>query len=240
MKEFLPQPSLQPQAQPPPVCLGWPLLLAGTLVRRYKRFIADVELEDGTQVRAHCPNPGRMTGCADPGRPVYLSVHDQPHRKLKYTWEMIEMPSSLVGVNALVPNRLAARAIEAGAIGPLAGYRDLATERPMGRSSRVDLELSSPGRRTCLVEVKSCTLVDGATALFPDAVTARGLRHARELAAALDEGCRAVILFIIQRMDAMRFSPADTIDPAWGEGLRRAAEAGVEVLAWDTVLTRER
>ncbi len=152
--------------------LPWPQLISGTLIRRYKRFLADVQLENGDTVTAHCPNTGSMKGCSQPGQTVYLSIHNNPKRKLKYTWELIEMPASLVGVNTLVPNRLVFESIKNGQIPELAGYDTLETEVGIGNHSRIDLMLSGSPQRQCYVEIKNCTLVADGVACFPDAVTA--------------------------------------------------------------------
>jgi sugar fermentation stimulation protein A len=216
-----------------PGFLAWPKLERGVLVKRYKRFLADVRLDSGKIVTAHCPNTGSMTGCCKPGQAVYLSRHDNPKRKLNYTWELIEMPTSLVGVNTLVPNRLVFRSTAAGLIDELAGYETVEREVKIGRTSRLDLRLSRGQTDRCYVEIKNCTLVENGVARFPDAVTARGLRHLDELASLVDSGCRCVMFFFIQRMDARVFEPADQIDPAYGSGLRRAVNRGVEILAYD-------
>ncbi len=215
---------------PTPICskttdgegLAWPPLIAGTLIRRYKRFLADVELEDGRTVTAHCPNTGSMQSCSAPGRRVYLSVHDNPKRKYPYTWELIAMPDSLVGVNTLTPNRLVKHAVARNGIPELGGYREVRSEVRMGANSRVDLMLSGPGKARCYVEIKNCTLVEDKTALFPYAVTARGLKHLQELARQVGPHTRSVIFMFVQRMDADIFQPADAIDPAYGQGLRQA------------------
>ena len=222
-----------PQRPPPPSGLRWPLLVEGTLIRRYHRFLADVVLSDGTTVTAHCPNTGSMQDCSEPGRPVYLSLHDGPRRKCAYTWELIRMPSSLVGVNTLVPNRLVRHAVACGQIPELDGYAAVRPEVRIGENSRVDLLLQDERRGTCLVEIKNCTMVGDGIARFPDAVTARGLKHLRELAAQIGEGRRSVIFFFIQRMDAVAFQPADEVDPVYGRALREVVEAGVEILAYD-------
>jgi sugar fermentation stimulation protein A len=211
-------------------------LIPGVLIRRYKRFLADVTLADGTTVTAHCPNSGSMLGCADPGRPVYLSQHDNPRRKLKYTWELIHMPTSLVGVNTLIPNRLVAETVSASGIPELGGYDTLRREVSVAPGSRLDLMLSNGDSECCYVEVKNCTLVDNGWASFPDAVTTRGLKHLNELIRLVKEGNRCVMFFLIQRMDARCFKPADHIDPAYGNGLRAAVAAGVEVLVYDTAI----
>jgi sugar fermentation stimulation protein A len=174
-----------------------------------------------------------MTDCCEPGRPVYLSVHDNPNRKYPHTWELIRMPDSLVGVNTLVPNRLVRHAVRTGQVAELAGYADVRSEVRMGARSRVDLMLQDDKRGTCHVEIKNCTMVRDGQACFPDAVTARGLKHLHELAARVSKRNRSVMFYLIQRMDAEEFRPADHIDPAYGEALRQAVAQGVEILAYD-------
>ncbi len=216
--------------------LKWPTLVRGILIKRYKRFLADVKLENGRIVTAHCPNTGSMKGCAESGQPVYLSRHDNPKRKLKYTWEIIEMPTSLVGVNTLVPNRLVFQSARAGLIDELAGYETVEREVKIGRNSRIDLRLSNGQKDSCYVEIKNCTLVHDGLAQFPDAVTTRGLKHLNELEGLVKSGCRCVMFYFIQRMDARAFKPADKIDPDYGKGLRRAFSRGVEILAYDVAM----
>lgn len=216
--------------------LVWPPLIKGTLLKRYKRFLADVKLQDGTVVTAHCPNTGSMQGCSEPGRPVYLSSHDNPKRKLKYTWELIEMPTSLVGVNTLVPNRLVFESIKAGLVPELTGYETAAREVKINDHTRLDFALTRPDGQQCYGEIKNCTLVNDGVALFPDAVTSRGLKHLSELEALVDAGNRCVMVYFIQRMDAGVFRPADQIDPEYGRGLRRAVRRGVEMLAYDVFI----
>lgn len=226
-------PSPKPGTIPGDSGLRWPPLISGTLIRRYKRFLADVRLENGEIVTAHCPNSGSMATCATPGQPVYLSVSDNPKRKLRYTWELIQMPTSLVGVNTQVPNRLVAHAITTGDIPELSGYTEVRREVRVGLHSRIDIGLSGPRRRPCYVEVKNCTWVENGLATFPDAVTLRGQKHLMELQACAGSGCRCVMFFLIQRMDASRFAPADEMDPEYGKKLREAARNGVEMIAWD-------
>ncbi|BBO83053.1 sugar fermentation stimulation protein [Desulfosarcina ovata subsp. sediminis] len=213
--------------------IAWPPLIEGTLIKRYKRFLADVRLKDGRIVTAHCPNSGSMKACCDPGRRVYLSFHDNPRRKLKYTWELIDMPTSLVGVNTQIPNRLTAHAIAAGQITELDGYASVRREVKAGKNSRIDIFLESPDRRPCYVEVKNCTLVNDGLATFPDAVTVRGQKHLMELQRLVADGYRCAMFFLVQRMDADRFAPEDRIDPDYGRKLREAAENGVEILVYD-------
>lgn len=216
--------------------LEWPQLVRGILIKRYKRFLADVRLDNGNLVTAHCPNTGSMTGCSEPGRPVYLSLHDDAKRKLNYTWELIEMPASLVGVNTLVPNRLVFQASRAGSISELAGYETVEREVQIGNHSRIDLRLSNGQKDRCYVEIKNCTLVENGVARFPDAVTARGLKHLNELESLVKAGYRCVMFYFIQRMDAGVFKPADQIDPDYGKGLRRVVKRGVEILAYDVAI----
>lgn len=212
--------------------IPWPKLIQGTLIQRYKRFLADVRLGNGHVVTAHCPNSGSMRACSEPGRPVFLSTQNNPRRKLRYTWELIRMPSSLVGVNTLVPNRLVHESAKAGTIPELTGYERWKREVAYGRNSRIDLILERESEQ-CFVEVKNCTLMEEGVAYFPDAVTARGLKHLQELRDQVQAGHRAVMFFLIQRMDTSRFAPADRIDPAYGRELRIAVDAGVEAVAYD-------
>jgi sugar fermentation stimulation protein A len=213
--------------------LPWPDLIPGTLEKRYKRFLADVKLADGSVVTAHCPNSGSMKACCEPGRPVYVSMSDNPKRKLKYTWELIRMPKSLVGVNTLVPNRLVHHEIRTGRIHQLSGYDAIRREVKVGNKSRIDLMLKNKDGKRCFVEIKNCTLVEENAAAFPDAVTERGLKHLLELRTRVRKGDRCVMFYLIQRMDAASFTPADHIDPAYGKTLRRVVEDGVEILAYD-------
>lgn len=213
--------------------IAWPKLIRGTLIRRYKRFLADVLLEGGQTVTAHCPNSGSMKACCEPGRPVFLSRHDNPKRKLAYTWELIHMPGSLVGVNTQIPNRLTAHAIASGDVAELSGYETLKREVKVGEHSRIDIRLDAPNRRLCYVEVKNCTLVTDSLATFPDAVTVRGQKHLLELQKLVAAGFRCAMFFLIQRMDARTFAPADHIDAEYGKKLRQARQNGVEVLAYD-------
>jgi sugar fermentation stimulation protein A len=213
--------------------LAFPDLVAGHLVRRYKRFMADVRLNDGSVITAHCPNSGSMLGCSDPGRPVCLSVSSNPKRRLAYTWELIDMPGSLVCVNTHLTNKVVKQGIVSGLIEPLSRYPTVRTEVKCGRNSRIDMVLSSPFCPDCFVEVKSSTLVEEGVARFPDAKTERGLKHLLELQDQVRAGKRGVIFFLIQRMDANSFAPADDIDVAYGRELRRAAKNGVEILCYD-------
>lgn len=207
-------------------------LIPGVLIQRYKRFLADVRLPDGTVVTAHCANSGSMLGCAPAGAEVLLSRHDDPRRKLKYGWELVKIGPTWVGVNTARPNHLAKEAILSGAIPELAGYARLEMERRYGTNSRIDLLLTGADGARCFVEVKNVTLAEGDCARFPDSVTARGTKHLRELAAQVESGDRAVMLFLVQREDCVRFEPAAAIDPLYAETLAWAAAAGVELLCY--------
>ncbi|MFO8084352.1 MAG: DNA/RNA nuclease SfsA [Desulfobacterales bacterium] len=220
--------------------IEWPPLIPATLIKRYKRFLADVRLENGEIVTAHCPNSGAMTGCCEPGRKVYISYHTDPKRKLKYTWQLIHMPDSLVGVNTMIPNRLVAQAVSRGFVPELSNYDTLVHEVRVSKGSRIDLLLKKDDNDCCYVEVKNCTLVKSGKALFPDAVTLRGKKHLVELQRLVAEGHRCAMFYLIQRMDADRFSPADRIDPDYGKELRKAISNGVEALAYDVFIDLRR
>ena len=218
---------------PAPAALQWPKLISGTLVKRYKRFMADVKLRNGHIVTAHCPNSGSMKGCNEPGSTVYLSRSSNPERKLKYTWELIEMGDSLVGVNTNVPNKLVAASLLHGDIPGFSDYEELQTEVPYGHRSRVDILLRGKSGADCYIEVKNCTLVYDGVAYFPDAVTERGLKHLRELRDMVRQGRRGVIFFLVQRMDARLFRPAKDIDPAYASELKQVVADGVEIQVYD-------
>jgi len=208
-----------------------PPLIPGILVKRYKRFLADVTLEDGSMVTVHCPNSGSMKGCAIPGSRVFLSRSSNPGRTYPFTWELVESEGFWTGINTSRPNWLAREAIENGTIAELAGYETIRAEVPYGEHSRIDLLLEGPAGR-CFVEVKNATLIENSRALFPDAVTTRGQKHLNELMRVVKEGDRGVIFFTVQRGDAESLSPADAIDPEYGKLLRLALANGVEALAY--------
>lgn len=215
-----------------------PPLLCGTLVKRYKRFLADVILEDGRSVTVHCPNSGSMKGCATPGNRVYISRSPNLARKYPFTWEIVEADGFLAGINTGLPNRLTREAVENGTIAELQGYSTIRPEVPYGEHSRIDLLLEGdPGR--CFVEVKNVTLIEDGRALFPDAVTTRGQKHLQELMRVVREGDRGVIFFTVQRGDGNSVSPADTIDPEYGRLLRLAVANGVEAFAYRARVTPE-
>ena len=216
-------------------------LVRGRLVSRYKRFFADVVLDDGTAVTAHCPNPGAMLGLNTPGLAAWLSRSDDPKRKLAHTLELVEADGGLVGINTLHPNRITAEALAADAIPEVTGYATHRREVRYGANSRVDFLLEHPERPPCWLEVKNCHLRRaGALAEFPDCVAARSLKHLRELTAMVEAGQRAVMLFVIQRTDCDAFEACADLDPAYARGLTAAAAAGVEVLAYRCAITPER
>ena len=211
-------------------------LTPGLLLRRYKRFLADVELSDGSVITAHCPNSGSMLGCAAPGSRVLLSKSDNASRKYPHTWELVHADDCWVGINTGLPNRLAREGIEQGVVTELQGYERIRQEVCYGAErSRIDLLLEEPG--LCYVEVKNVTLVEDGIARFPDAVTTRGQKHLRELMAMVASGARAVNFFVVQHAGARAVTPADSIDPAYGRLLRQAAKAGVELLAYQASVT---
>ncbi len=214
-------------------------LIAGRLLKRYKRFLSDVELQDGERVTAHCPNPGSMMGLAEPGMAVWLSPSRNPARKLAYTWELVDAGPSLVGINTGWANAIVAEAWRAGQIPELTGYDGLRREVRYGKNSRIDLLLESDSRPACYVEIKSVTLsrpgaggANGAAAEFPDAVTARGAKHLAELAAMAEQGARAVMLYLVQRSDCARLAIAADIDPAYDRAFADARSRGVEAICY--------
>ncbi|PKY11167.1 sugar fermentation stimulation protein SfsA [Acidithiobacillus marinus] len=210
-----------------------PELIPATLLRRYKRFLADCRLASGEEITIHCPNSGSMTSCAEPGQPILISRSDNPRRKLAWTWELYWSGSSWVCVNTQHPNSIVAEAIACGQIAALQGYSELRREVPYGQHERVDILLQEPGRAPCYVEVKSCTLLEADGVIrFPDAVSTRALRHLTALRAVVESGGRAVMFFLIGREDGQGFAPADRIDRAYGLALREARQNGVEILAY--------
>jgi sugar fermentation stimulation protein A len=213
-------------------------LVEGRLIRRYKRFLADVQLP-GEVITAACPNTGALTGCAEAGNRVWLSESDSATRKDRHTWEIVEVGKVLVGINTARPNALVAEAIGAGTIAELAGYGSVRGEVGYGEErSRIDLLLEEPGRAACYVEVKNVTAAaTRGTALFPDCVSVRGAKHLRELIRLKALGLRPVQLYCVQRGDVDEVRPADAIDPEYGRTLREALAAGVEVLAYRARVT---
>lgn len=211
-------------------------LIPGKLLRRYKRFFADIELANGAVVTAHTPNTGSMKQCAVAGYDVLISTHDNPKRKLKYTLELIRVDGYWVDTHTQRTNRVVEEGLREGWIESLVGY-SVIPEYKFGES-RIDFFLENKDEKV-LVEVKNVTLCyDGTTACFPDAVTTRGQKHLRELAAAVKQGYRAVIFFLVQRGEAESFSPADDIDPEYGRLLRQVVGQGVEAMAYRTSVSQ--
>lgn len=211
-------------------------LIRATLIRRYKRFLADAALPTGEIVTAHCPNPGSMLSVNAPGSEIWLSRNEAPGRTLRYTWELVRVGDHLVGINTGRPNGLIAAAIAGDRIPELAGYDRLRREVRYGGNCRIDLLLETDGRAPCYVEVKNVTLkrdpAVGAPVEFPDAVTERGRKHLGALADVVGAGGRAVILYLAQRGDGGGFAIASDIDPAYAEAHRAAVETGVEALCY--------
>ena len=214
----------------------------GKILKRYKRFFADIELESGEIVTAHTPNTGSMKTCWEPGWKAFITHNDNPKRKLKYTLEMTHNGQSWIGVNTSRPNHIAKEAIESGVVKELQGYQSIKPEFKVG-NSRIDLllyngELKSP-EKSCFVEVKNVTLKgEGTLALFPDGVTERGQKHLKELMDLVDKGHQAAMLFIVQREDVDSFSPAHEIDPEYAKLLIQAKDKGVMILAYRCALSK--
>lgn len=219
------------------ITMKLPYLITGRLIQRYKRFLADVELDTGEIVTAHCANPGSMMGLRMPGARVWLSMSADPKRKLKYSWKLTEVDfgwvgPQLVSIDTGHPNQLAQEAIEAGVITELGGYSSLRREVSYGKNSRIDLLLSEPGRPDAYVEVKNVHLMrQPGLVEFPDSVTSRGAKHLEELGDMVEAGHRAVMLFVVQ-MEGERFSIASDIDTAYAAALDRAIRRSVEVLVY--------
>ncbi len=220
-------------------------LIRGRLIKRYKRFLTDVELEDGSVVVAHCANSGSMLSVNKPGAEVWISPARNPDRKLRYTWEIIRIGRTLVGINTSHPNAIGAQAVTKGKIPELTGYASVRREVKYGKNSRIDLLLERNGPDDgdkCYVEIKSVTmkrdLAKDAPVEFPDAVTTRGAKHLVELSDMVRQGHRAVMLYLTQRADSPSFAIAGDIDPEYEKGLARAMKAGVEVLCYASRVTR--
>ena len=214
-------------------------LIPATLIRRYKRFLADVTLNDGSEVTAHVANPGSMLGMKDEGMRVWLEPNDDPKRKLKYSWKLAELEAgALVGVDTGMPNKVVGEALRGGLVPELV-CQNVRPEVKYGENSRIDFLLSEEGKSDCYVEVKSVTLSRQAgLAEFPDSVTARGAKHMDELANVVQSGQRAVLLYLLQRNDCDRFDIAGDIDPKYQAAFMAARDAGVEVLCYGTALSQ--
>ncbi|MCK5688176.1 DNA/RNA nuclease SfsA [Myxococcota bacterium] len=214
-------------------------LLEGTLLRRYKRFLADIKLDSGEEITAHCANPGSMTGLDEPGSRVLLSIKDDPRRKFKHQLEIVYSGQTPVGIHTGRPNSIVAEAIGGAKIKELAGYATMRREVPYGRNSRIDILLEGNGLRSCYVEVKSVTLAKEEIALFPDSITERGTRHLGELVNIVREGHRAMVIFLAQRGDVNIFRPAEEIDPEFTQALVDAKARGVEILCYRASVTKD-
>jgi len=207
-------------------------LIEGILLKRYKRFLADIRLKNGHYITAHCPNSGSMKTCKEPGWKTLVSESDNPSRKLKYTWEMVHNGKCWIGVNTQIPNKITMEAINNDEIPELSGYDEMHSEVKYGQNSRVDILLTG-GKDICYVEVKNVTLVEAdGFYKFPDAITERGQKHLYELLEMVKKGNRAVMLFVIQRSDGTTFKPADHIDPDYARALKEVHRKGVEVLTY--------
>ena len=215
-------------------------LIRGILIKRYKRFLADVLLDNGETVTAHCANSGSMMGLKDEGNIVWLSPATNPKAKLNYKWELVEVDGSLIGINTSHPNRLVQDAITDGTISELEGYQNLRREMKYGQNSRIDIFLSgsTQGDRDCYVEVKSVTLSrQKGIAEFPDSVTARGTKHLKELSQMVADGHRAIMVYLMQREDCTEFRLAADIDPTYAAALDAALYDGVEAVCYGCTLT---
>ncbi|WP_339719259.1 DNA/RNA nuclease SfsA [uncultured Paraglaciecola sp.] len=217
-------------------------LIQGTLVKRYKRFLADVQLPDGSIVIAHCPNTGAMTGCAEPGWKVWLSESNNPKRKLLYTWEVVLTEQQhWIGINTHRANVLVKEAILENQITELVGYENLQAEVKFGEeNSRIDFLLTDPQKVDCYVEVKSVTLLDDGTGYFPDAKTLRGQKHLRELSLIASQGKRAVLFFCVQHSGIQSVQVARHIDPDYAKELKQAMLNGVQVLCYGCEISSEK
>ncbi|WP_420396347.1 DNA/RNA nuclease SfsA [Nioella sp.] len=216
-------------------------LIPARLIRRYKRFLADCRLGDGREITAHCANPGSMMGLAEPGMRVWLEPNDDPKKKLKFGWRLVDHENGhFTGVDTSLPNRMLRAALEAGEVAGLKGYETVRPEVKYGEASRIDFLLQGAGRPDTYVEVKSVTLSrQPGLAEFPDSKTARGAKHLAELSAMVTQGHRAVMLYLIQRTDCEAFTLAADIDPAYAAAYAEAREAGVETLCLDCRITPE-
>jgi len=211
-------------------------LIPGTLIRRYKRFLADIELDDGIIVTAHCANTGSMSQVSSPGSRVMISSAANPNRKTRYDWQLIMVNGRWAGINTAVPNRLLREGFETGVITEFEPYDSIRTEVAYGTGSRVDALLGGT-EGLMYVEAKNVTLVENGCALFPDAVTARGAKHLDELIHVVEAGQKAAMFFLSQRMDADCLGPAAHVDPTYASKLKAAVSAGVSVIAWRALIT---
>jgi sugar fermentation stimulation protein A len=218
--------------------MQFPPLIHGKLIKRYKRFLADIILDNGEEITAHVPNSGAMTSCIKDNCDVWVSFHDNPKRKLKYTLELTKPQDHLVCTNTGVANKIGVEAIESGVISELQGYKSLKTEQKYGKNSRIDILLENEHEK-CFVEIKSVSLKLDDTLAFPDAVTTRGAKHLQELSDMVEEGHRAVMLYIVQRTEQLPFRLAHEVDTKYIEAFQEAQKKGVEVLIYQSDISLE-
>ncbi|MFQ6547329.1 DNA/RNA nuclease SfsA [Aestuariibius sp. 2305UL40-4] len=216
-------------------------LVPARLIRRYNRFLTDAELETGEIIKAHCPNPGSMMGLKEPGLRIWLEPNDDPKKKLKYGWRLVELPDGhWSGIDTAVPNRVVGEALRSRAVAELSGYEGVRPEVKYGTNSRIDFLLTQEGLPDAYVEVKNVHLRrEDDWAEFPDSVTARGAKHLGELSNMAAQGHRAVMLYLVQRTDCARLKMAADLDPAYAAAFQAARDAGVEMLCYDTVIDRD-
>lgn len=216
-------------------------LIPARLIRRYKRFLADVTLEDGREVTVHCANPGSMMGLQEPGTRIWLEPNDNPNRKLDYSWKLVELDGGhMAGIDTALPNRIVGESLDKGQIPELSEYPLVRSEVRYGNASRIDFLLSASGKADAYVEVKNVTLSrQTGLAEFPDSVTKRGTKHLHDLARMASQGYRAVMFYLVQRSDCRRFSLAEDIDPDYAKAYRAAKLAGVETLCYQAALSTE-
>lgn len=214
-------------------------LIEAVLLRRYNRFLSDVRLPDGSEVRAHCPNPGSMMGLKEPGTRIWIEPNDDPKKKLRYGWRLVDLGHGhLAGIDAGAPNRIVGEALSEGRIACLAAYGTIRPEQRYGTRSRIDFLLSEPGLPDAYLEVKNVHLRrEGDWAEFPDCVTARGTKHLGDLQRIAETGGRAVMLYLVQRTDCARFRLAADLDPAYARAFDAARAAGVEIMCYGTRIT---
>lgn len=215
-----------------------PPLIQGTLIKRYKRFLADITLDSGEVITAHCPNTGSMLSCSAGGSRVGLSISDNPKRKYPHTLEMIHNGSSWIGVNTARTNKLVAEAIEENKITEFRNPEQIKMEVTVSKGTRLDLRVTTQ-TDTTFIEIKNCSLAENDIAMFPDAVTTRGSKHLRELIKLKEQGKNSCIFFLVQRSDASSFKPAAHIDPDYASLLKQTADAGVQVLVYQAEVTPE-
>lgn len=216
-----------------------PTLLSGTLIKRYKRFLADVTLENGEEITVHCPNSGSMTGCSTPGSQIYLSTSDNPKRKYPNTLEIIKEGDTWIGVNTSLTNKLVVEGIKDGKVPELQPFDQIKQEIKTSEKSRLDILLTHNTTKT-YVEVKNCSLVENGIAMFPDAVTTRGTKHLLELEDLVAQGHYGYIFFLVQRVDADTFTPAAHVDPTYAKTLKRVAGNGVKILVYQASVSPEK